>query len=145
MKKSEAREGDESQRTRGTAMPHEKFNHGPPGEHERIYQATSLIALASDGISSQTRFRVFQQNRPIRAKRKKPARGRPFRKQVCLIAAPTNYGQPGEREPHQRQGTGLRNDLRLPVGIGNAEQLGTREDAEVLTDVEGGGRQTDPH
>jgi len=25
------RKGDESQRTRGTAMPHEKFNHGPPG------------------------------------------------------------------------------------------------------------------
>jgi hypothetical protein len=65
MKKSEAREGDESQRTRGTAMPHEKFNHGPPGERERIYQATSLIALASDRISSQTKFRVFQQNRPL--------------------------------------------------------------------------------
>jgi hypothetical protein len=45
-------------------MPHEKFNHGPPGERERIYQATSLIALVSDGISSRTRFRVFQQNRP---------------------------------------------------------------------------------
>src|SRR4249920_3129914 len=68
MKKSEAREGDESQRTRGIAMPHEKFNHGPPGERERIYQATSLIALVSDGISSQTRFRVFQQNQPQAAK-----------------------------------------------------------------------------
>jgi hypothetical protein len=45
-------------------MPHEKFSHGPPGERERIYQATSLIALASDGISIQTRLRVFQQNRP---------------------------------------------------------------------------------